>query len=253
MELGLNGRKAIVTGASRGIGRRVAERLAEEGCDVAICARGEDGVRETVASLEARGVRASGSAFNVRDGAAYGRWLSEACEKLGGLDIFIANVSCGGGMDSERDWYRNFEIDLMGAVRGIEGVLPSLKDSGAAAIVLMGTVAAAETFVVPLAYNALKAALITYAEQLSQTVFQHNIRVNVVSPGPTQFEGSKWEMLEFADPKLYKATVRQHPARRLGTVDEVARCVLFLASPVASWLSGAHMLVDGGFSRRVQF
>jgi 3-oxoacyl-[acyl-carrier protein] reductase len=254
MDLGLKGRKAIVTGASRGIGRSIAEGLAVEGCDVAICARGEDGVRDAVASLEALGVRSIGSAFNVRDGEAYGRWLSQTCESLGGLDLFVANVSSGSGADnSERDWYRNFEIDLLATVRGCEAVVPALKRSDAPAVVLIGDAAATETAMAPLAYNALKAALVTHAKQLSQELFVDNIRVNVVSPGPTLHEGSKWDMLQFADPTLFKATVRQHPARRLGESDEIARCVLFLASPAASWVNGTHLLVDGGFSRRVQF
>ena len=251
MELGLQRRKAIVTGATRGIGRKLAERLADEGCELAICARGEDGVRETVAALKSRGVSASGAALNVRDAAAYRRWLAAAGDTLSGLDIFVAGVSGGTGMDSERNWYRNFEIDVMGAVRGCECILPFLRRSDAAAIVFMADAEAAETFAAPSAYNALNAALIVYAKQLSQA--ERGIRVNVVSPGPTMFEGSRWDMLERADPKLYNAALRRHPARRMGTVDEIADSVLFLVSPAASWMSGSNLLVDGGFSRRVPF
>ena len=253
MDLGLAGRKAIVTGATRGIGRRIAEILADEGCSVGICARGEDGVRETVAALSGRGVKATGAALNVRNAPAYKAWLQSACEELGGLDILVANISAGGGMDSERNWYRNFEIDLMSTVRGVEVTLPFLKQSSAASILVIGTMAAAETFSGPMAYNAIKAALITYAQQLSQELMKVGIRVNCLSPGPTLFDGSAWEMVQIANKKFYSGVIRQQPARRMAVVDEIARPAVFLASPAASWVSGGHLLVDGGYSKRVQF
>lgn len=256
MDLGLQGGKAIVTGASRGIGRRIAELLADEGCDIALCARADSRVADAAESLEKRGVRAFGSALNVRDGARYVQWLSEAREALSGVDIFIANVSAGGGMDgndSERDWYRNFEIDVLAAVRGCELLADAMKDSNRAAIVMIGEALSGEAFGPPLAYNALKSALATYAKQLSHALAPSGIRVNAVAPGPTQFEGSRWEMLEHADPRLYKAVVRQHPSRRLSEADEIARYAVFLASPAASWVNGTQIPVDGGFSQRIGF
>ena len=256
MDLGLRGGKAIVTGATRGIGLRIAELLAEEGCDIALCARADTGVAATVAALRERGIRAIGSALNVRDDDRYGQWLSEACESLGGVDIFIANVSAGGGMDgkdSERDWYRNFEIDVLAAVRGCERLADVMKGSSRAAIVIIGEVLSGEAFGPPLAYNALKSTLATYAKQLSQALAPFAIRVNAVAPGPARFEGSRWEMLEYADPKLYKAALRQHPSRRLSTADEIARFAVFLASPAASWVNGTQVPVDGGFSQRISF
>lgn len=253
MDFGLRGRRAIVTGATRGIGRRVAELLAEEGCDVALCARDPAAVEETVAALKERGVSAFGDAFHLRQGERYRAWIGEACKRLGGLDVLVANVSAGGGMDSEKNWNRNFEIDLMGAVRGCEAALPHLKRSGAGAVVLVGTMAAGETFAGPMAYNAIKAAVATYAKQLSQAVMRDGVRVNVVSPGPTIFPGSAWEMVAVASPKLYRGTIAQQPTRRMATPDEVARCIVFLASPAASWVTGTNLLVDGGFSKRIPF
>lgn len=253
MDLGLKGRKAIVTGGTRGIGRAVAAVLAAEGCDIATCARGEEGVRETVGELQAQGIRAFGATLNARDTDAYRSWLGRACEELGGLDILVASLSAGGGMDSERNWYRNFEIDVMGAVRAVEAVLPQLKKSDAASIVIVGTMAASETFVGPMAYNAMKAALVTYGKQLSQAVAKRGIRVNVVSPGPTIFDGSAWEMVAIANRKLHSSVIRQQPQRRMATADEIARSIVFVASPAASWMQGSHLLVDGGFSKRVQF
>jgi 3-oxoacyl-[acyl-carrier protein] reductase len=253
MDLGLSGKKAIVTGGTRGIGRAVAGLLAHEGCGVAICARGAEGVAATVEQLRATGVTAYGGVLNARDGDAMRQWIGEASDSLGGLDILVASLSAGGGMDSERNWHRNFEIDVMSTVRAVETALPHLKKSTAGSVVIIGTMAASETFVGPMAYNAMKAALVTYSKQLSQLLAKRGIRVNCVSPGPTVFEGSAWEMVQVANKKLYASTLRQQPQRRMANVEEIARSVVFVASPAASWLCGSHLLVDGGFSKRVQF
>lgn len=242
-----------MTGGSRGIGRAVAGLLATEGCDIAICGRGRERLDKSVEELGMLGVKASGRALNARDADAYRSWLSDSCEEMGGLDILVASLSAGGGMDSERNWYRNFEIDLMSAVRGVETVLRYLKRSEVPSIVIMGTMAATETFAAPMAYNALKAALMTYSKQLSQALAKRNIRVNCISPGPTVFPGSAWEMVQIANKKLYASTIRQQPQRRMATAEEIAKCVVFIASPAASWVNGSHLLVDGGFSKRVQF
>ena len=253
MDLDLRGKKAIVTGATRGIGRRVAEMLAQEGCDLAICARDAAAVAAAVAGLEKRGVRAFGRSLHVKDAEAYKAWIAAAVGSLGGLDILILNVSAGGGMDSEKNWNRNFENDVMSVVRGVEAALPALKKSGAGSVIIMATMAARETFAGPMAYNALKTALVTYGKQLSQQLMGRGVRVNCVSPGPTLFEGSAWEMVEKASPRFYSGTIRQHPARRMADVDEIANCVVFLASPAASWVTGVNFLVDGGFTKGVQF
>ena len=253
MDLQLKGRKALVTGATRGIGRRVAELLADEGCDIALCARHGPAVEATVAALKQRGVRAFGQALHVKQADAYRAWIAEAIGALGGLDLLVLNVSAGGGMDSEKNWNRNFENDVMATVRGVEAALPALKQSTAASVTIMGTMAARETFAGPMAYNALKAALATYAGQLSQQLMRKNIRVNCISPGPTVFEGSAWEMVKIASPRFYAGTLRQQPTRRMADPDEIARSIVFLASPAASWVTGANLLIDGGFTKGVHF
>jgi NAD(P)-dependent dehydrogenase (short-subunit alcohol dehydrogenase family) len=253
MELGLKGRKAIVTGATRGIGRAVADILAVEGCDIAFCARTAAKVAETAADLKKHGVAVHGTALNIREVDKYRAWLQSACDALGGLDILIANVSAGAGMDDENDWTRSFETDLMGTVRAVEVCLPAMKKSEAGSIIFMSSVGAAEEYVGPTPQNTLKAALLTYAKQLSQTQFKRGIRVNCVSPGPTEFPGSLWEMTQLAKPRLHKAAVAASPMRRLGVADEIARCVVFLASPAASWVVGTDLVVDGGYSKRIQF
>ncbi|WP_342363914.1 SDR family NAD(P)-dependent oxidoreductase [Terrarubrum flagellatum] len=253
MDLGLRGKKAIVTGATRGIGRRTIELLAAEGCDIGFCARKPEEVEEAVGALRKLGVKAVGGVVNVKDGESYKAWLAKAAEDLGGCDIFVPNASAGGGMDGEKNWYRNFEVDLMGAVRGCDALMPALKNSEAGGIVFIATTAAVETFVAPMAYNALKASLITYAKQLSQTLFKRNIRVNVVSPGPIMIDGGAWDQTRAQQPDFYNSILAQQPNGRMGTADEVARCVVFLASPAAGWVTGTNLIVDGGFTKRVQF
>ena len=185
MDLGLRGRRAAVSGGSRGIGRAIALKLADEGADVAICARGPERLAATVAEVEARGVRGFAAPVQARDGAQLRTWVEDAAATLGGLDILVANVSGGGGTDAEGYWRRNFEIDLMGAVRMVEAGLPHLRAAGGGSIVVMATMAASETFVVPMAYNAVKASLVAWGQQLAQKLAPEGIRVNVLAPGPT--------------------------------------------------------------------
>ena len=252
MDLGLKGKRAIITGATRGIGRAIAERLAEEGVKVAVCARDDEAVSETVAAINDAGGTAIGSACNVKDADAYAGWLDTTAKELGGLDIFVPNVSGGGGMDSEKNWWRNFEIDVLHTVRGCEALLPTLKESDDAAIVIIGSTNAVEFFGGPMAYNAMKAALINYGSQLSQFVRAEGVRVNSVSPGPIYFDGGAWEMIKGTMPKFYESTVRKIPAGRMGTPEEVANVVAFLASPAASLVTGINLIADNGYTKRVQ-
>ncbi|MBV7407356.1 SDR family NAD(P)-dependent oxidoreductase [Maritimibacter sp. DP1N21-5] len=253
MDLGLEGLKAAVSGGSRGIGRAIAGLLAEEGCDVSICARGQEKIDEAVKEFQGHGVRAMGRALQGRDGEAVRGWMRDTVEELGGLDLFVANLSAGGGTDDERYWYRNFEIDLMSATRSVEEAYPSLKKSENASILIIATMAASETFVAPMAYNSMKAALITWSKQLAEFYAPKGIRVNCLSPGPTMFPGSNWEMIKVARSRTFTNALRQQPTRRMGEAEEIARAAVFLASPAARWCVGSHLLVDGGFTKGVQF
>ena len=253
MDLGLRGKKAIVTGATRGIGRAIVELLAQEGVDVGLCSRTEDEVEAAVHALKQRGVNAVGEAVNVRDGDVYKAWLGRTAEALGGCDIFVPNVSAGGGFDSEKNWTKNFDIDVMHTVRGCEALMPHLEKSGSGSIVIISSTNALETFGVPQAFNAMKAALITYAKQLSQHVGKRGVRVNSVSPGPIYFEGGAWELIKGTMPKLYDYALKQIPCGRMGTPEEVARLVAFVASPAGSLITGSNLVADNGFTKRVQF
>ncbi len=253
MDLGLRGKKAIVTGGTRGIGRAICELLAAEGVDVGLCARNEDEVHSTVAALKQRGVNAVGGVVNVRDGDALKAGSSRPRPSSAVATSSYPNASAGGGADSEKNWVRNFEIDLMHTVRGCEALLPHLKKGGQGAIVMIASTNALETFGIPQGYNALKGSLVIYAKQLSQVVAKDGVRVNSVSPGPVQFEGGAWEVIQHTIPKLYDKALGQIPAKRMGTPDEIARVVVFLASPASSMIVGSNVVCDLGFTKRVQF
>jgi NAD(P)-dependent dehydrogenase (short-subunit alcohol dehydrogenase family) len=252
MELGLHGRKALVTGATRGIGLAIARQLADLGADVAICARSAGGLEAARKDLEARGGRVFAQALDVGDGQALRAFVGEAAEALGGLDVLVCNASGGAGM-GEAAWQANFDVDLLGSARAVEAALPALQRSDAASVVFISSTAALEYLGVPQPYNALKAALVTHACDLAQALAPQGIRVNVVSPGPIYFDGGNWEMLRKAMPAIYERALAQCALGRMGTPEEVARSVAFLASPAASYVTGANLVVDGGFTKRVAF
>lgn len=251
MDLELKGRRAIVTGATRGIGQRIARSLASEGMDLAICSRNADEVARTQDALASLGVNVVGEAVDVRDGEAYKAWLSRAADALGGCDAFVPVVSAGGGAADE-NWFANLEIDLLGAVRGIDVLLPHLEARNGAAV-FISTTAAIEHFPIVQAYNALKAGLITYAKQKSQETFTKGVRINVVSPGSIYFEGGSWERAEKGAPEFFNMIRDSIPAKRLGKPEEVADAVTFLLSARASWINGSNLVVDGGQTKRVDF
>ena len=252
MDLGLEGKKAVITAASRGIGLAIAQTLADEGADVAICARSEGGLESAKKDLEQRGRTAYTQAFDVGDREALQGFIAASAEALGGLDIVVCNASGGAGM-GESAWQANVDIDLLGAARSVEAAVPLLGQSEAASIIFISSTAALEYLGAPQPYNAIKAALLVHASDLSQALAPQGIRVNSVSPGPIYFEGGNWEMIKNAMPQIYEQALKQCSIGRMGTPEEVARAVAFLASPAASLITGANLVVDGGFTKRVAF
>lgn len=250
MELGLAGRKAIVTGASRGIGRAIAEALAREGVDLAICARGKDGVEAARAALTTHGVRVHAEAVDVSDGEALRAFVGSGGQELGGLDILVSNPTGAIGAD-ESDWRSMFEADLMAAVRSSDAARPLLDASDSASIVFISTIAAIETFAGPVSYGPLKAATVQYAKELARSAAGDGIRVNTVLPGPIFFKGGPWDRYRVEAPDRYEATLAQCPQGRMGTPEEVANAVVFLVSSAASLITGESLVVDGGFTKRV--
>jgi 3-oxoacyl-[acyl-carrier protein] reductase len=253
VDLDLKGKNAIVTGGTRGIGRAIAELLAEEGCNVALCARHEAAVDETVAALRGQGVKIWGSRIDVAETEALRAWVGTAAAALGGLDIFVANVSALAQSMDEDSWRRSLEIDIMGTVAGVEAAIPFLEQSAAGAIVVVGTTGAIEIAGPPRPYASAKAALVPYVKALARNLAAKNIRANMVSPGNVYFKGGVWNVLEENNPDLFRTMVGRNPMGRMGTPAEVANAVVFLASPRASFITGTNLIVDGALTQRVQF
>lgn len=253
MDLGLKGRRAVVTGATRGIGRSIAEHLAAEGTDIAFCARDRGDVAATVKALAAKGIRASGRALDVSDHVALGRWIAEAGHEFGGLDILISNVSALAIGPEEACWRAEFETDLMGTVKAVEAAMPFLERSDAAAIVVISSVSGREVDFAAGPYGVFKAALVHYAKGLSYQLAGKGIRVNALSPGNTYFPGGVWHKIEQGNPELYSRALALNPTGRMGKPEEVARAAVFLASPAASFITGTNLVVDGALTRGVQF
>ncbi|MEQ8493268.1 MAG: SDR family oxidoreductase [Gammaproteobacteria bacterium] len=256
MDLGLAGRRAIVTGGTRGIGRAIATRLVTEGAAVAICARNADEVTRVVdelSALAAADARVTGAAADVADTAAVRRFVDDAAEALGGLDIVVANVSALGGTPDEETWRRGMEIDMLGTVRTVDAALPHLERADGGAIVAISSTAALEAFGGARPYNAIKAAVINYVSNLATALAPKGIRANTVSPGTIYFEDGVWGQRRREQPEVYAAALAGNPLGRMGTPEEVANAVVFLVSPAASFVTGANLVVDGGFTRRVQY
>ena len=253
MDLGLRGLKAVVTGGSKGIGRHVAEILADEGADVAICARNPQEVEAAVEALRAKDVKAFGAAVDVADKAAIEGFVRESARALGGLDILVANVSALAVEDNEEAWRKAFDTDMMHTVRAANAALPMLEKSEHPAIVIISSVSGREVDFTGPAYGAFKAALIHYAQSLAFKLAPQMIRVNAVSPGNTYFDGGVWHKIERDDPKLFAEAMDLNPTGRMATPQEIARGVVFLASPASSFTTGTNLVIDGALTRGVQF
>ena len=253
MDLKLDGKKAVVTGGTRGIGLAIARRLALEGCGVGICAR--DGARldRVLEDFATAGLHVTGAPCDVGDGEAVRQWVAAMAAQLGGIDIVVANVSALAGAPDEASWRAGFEIDVLGTVRTVEAAMPHLEDSGAAAIVTVSSTAGVESFGGVRPYNSVKAAVINYTSNLANALAGQGIRANCVSPGTIFFEDGVWDVRRREDPERYRAALARNPTGRMGTPEEVADAVAFLASPVSGFTTGANLVVDGGLTQRVQY
>jgi 3-oxoacyl-[acyl-carrier protein] reductase len=252
MDLGLKGLRALVTGGSKGIGRRVADILAEEGAHVGVCARNAAEVDATVAALKARGVTAFGRAVDVADKAALEAWVADGAAALGGIDIVVANVSALAVADDEAAWEAGFATDMMHTVRLVNAAMPWLEKSKAASITAISSVSGRETDFTGPAYGAFKAALVHYMHGLAVKLAPKGIRANAVSPGNTYFEGGIWQQIETGNPELFKQALALNPTGRMATAEEIARGVVFLASPASSFTMGTNLVIDGAMTRGVQ-
>lgn len=250
MDLGLTGKKALITGATKGIGRAIAETLLAEGAAVAICARTAADVDAAVAELSSKGT-VVGAAVDAGNGDALRAWVASAAEQLGGCDIFVHNTS-GKPARKIEGWINNFNIDLMAMVHGVQAASALMANGGA--VVSIGTTATAEHFASGSnSYSAFKSAVTNWTLGQAQTLGAKGIRCNVVSPGPIFIEGGDWDMIKQNMAPFYEATQKAHPGGHLGVAQDVADAVAFLVSDRARHINGVNLTVDGGFLKRVDF
>lgn len=257
MDLGLKGKKGIILGGTRGIGRAIADTLAGEGTNVAICARHADQVADAVAALKDKGVKATGGALDITDTAALKAWIEKAAGELGGIDILVSNAGAMAQGNTEEAWTANFKLDILGgAVAAFAAAQPFLEKSAAAngdaSFVIISSVSAAEADRAD-SYGPIKAALIHLAKGMARQLAKKHVRVNVVSPGTVYFKGGVWNWIEDNQPEIFKGAMERNPTGRMATPQDIANATVFLASPASSFTTGVNLLVDGAISRRVNF
>jgi 3-oxoacyl-[acyl-carrier protein] reductase len=252
MDLKLAGSKALVTGGTRGIGRAIVETLLAEGAAVSFCARDATAVQQAERELSEGGESVIGTSVDVSDGTALAAWVQESAVRLGGIDIVVANVSAMSVADDEETWAKCFEIDLMGSVRLVNAALPYLEASSIPSIVTVSSVSGREIDFFEGPYGSIKAALVHYTQGIAHRLAPKGIRANTVSPGNTLFDGGSWDSTRRDRPEMFAATLALIPMGRMGTAQEMAAAVAFLASPVSSFTSGTNLVVDGALTRGVQ-
>jgi NAD(P)-dependent dehydrogenase (short-subunit alcohol dehydrogenase family) len=243
MAFDFSGKRAAVCGGSRGIGRSIALGLAESGAAVSICARGAETLERTRGEIARFGHTAHAGVCDLADAAAIRRYIGDAAQALGGIDVLINNAS--GSTDDEAGWSVSMAVDMMAIVHATQAALPFLKDAKGN-VVNTSSISALRTSARQPPYGAIKAAVIHYTATQAAMYAKDGIRVNGVAPGSVEFPGGVWAKRKDDNPNLYNAILRSIPFGRLGHPEEVANVVLFLASPLASWITGQTIVVDGG-------
>jgi 3-oxoacyl-[acyl-carrier protein] reductase len=203
--------------------------------------------------LTANGRVAIGRVVDVADEAGLTQWVDDSAAELGGLDIVVANVSALAIPDEPANWQASFDTDMMGTVRLVNAALPYLERSDAASIVTIASVSGREIDFAAGPYGTFKAAIIHYTQGLAYQLADKGIRANSLSPGNTYFDGGVWQNIEQQNPDLFGTALGLNPTGRMARPEEIARAAVFLASPAASFMTGANLLVDGALTRGVQF
>jgi len=250
MDLKLKGKNVVITGGSKGIGKRIAQAFANEGANVAICARGQEALEETQKELLKSGTKVFGASCDIADAEALNSFLEDAKDALGDVNILVHNASAlavGPGLD---DWKSSLDVDLMGAVHACNKVIPWMSASGGGSILLISSTSGLECDPMPdFGYTAAKAALISYAKKLAVLHAQEGIRANALAPGSIEFKGGVWDHMKNNEPQLYNMACSMIPAGRLGTPEEVADVAVFVSSERANWITGECISIDGAQHR----
>ncbi len=253
MDLKLEGRTALVTGGTRGIGRSIVETFLAEGANVGFCARTASDVEATTEALSGTGADVAGTTMDVGDGAAIDAWVKDSAARFGAIDMIVSNVSALAIEDTDENWEASLKVDLMGTVRLVKAALSHLEKSDAASIVAISSVSGREVDFASGPYGTAKSAITAYIQGLAYQLAGKGIRANTVSPGNTYFPGGVWEDIEAGNPEFFEVAMGLNPTGRMGTPQEMAAGVVFLASPVSSFTTGTNLVIDGALTRGIQF
>ena len=246
MELGLKGKRVVVTGGSRGIGFAIADAFAAEGCAVTICARGQAGLDAAAAKLARHGGQVHSGAADVGDKAQVEGYMDAAEAALGGVDVLVNNPSGFGRTDDEEGWRRGLDVDLMALVRASWKGVAAMKRAGGGAIVHISSISGLTSSLRTPPYGAVKAAVNQYTLTQALQLAPEGIRVNTIAPGSIYFDGGTWDDARQNNPKVYESVKASIPSGRFGKPEEVASLAVFLASDAASWVTGQTIAADGG-------
>ena len=246
MKIEFKGKRVVVAGASRGIGRSIALAFAEAGAHVSICARGAQALEATQLELDAFGNIAHAASCDLANEADIARYILAAAAALGGIDVLVNNATAAAHGDDEASWDGSIAVDLLAVVRASREALPFIESGDGGSIINIASGSGLGPSVRTPAYGAAKAAVIHYTRTQAAALAGTGVRVNCVAPGSIEFPGGIWEQRKHEDPALYQSVLAGIPAKRMGHPEEVANVVLFLASPLASWVTAQIIGVNGG-------
>ncbi len=247
MDLGLTGKRCVILGASRGIGRAIAQGFANEGASVAICGRDAASLQDAAGELKSTGAAVHADTCDLAQPEDLGRFLEGARAALGGVDVLVHNASALAVGPDLAAWDASLKVDLMAAVHACERVIPWMAGSGGGSVLLVSSISGLEASPWPdFAYTTVKAALIAYTKKLAIAHAASRVRVNAIAPGSIEFPGGIWAKVKESDPRLYGQVLSSIPAGRLGAPEEIADVAVFLCSPRAGWVTGECVVADGG-------
>jgi len=245
-----SGYRIAIAGGSKGIGRAIALDFLAAGANVSVCARGQEGLDALAKDAGAHASRLHAQVCDLAEAGQIERWIADAAQALGGMDVLINNATGYGFREDDESWLVDFNVDLMAAVRASRFAVPYLKQSQHASILHTSSIGSFRPRTMGPPYAAMKAALNHYTRTQALALAEDRIRVNAIAPGSIEFPGGVWDRAKHEKPEQYAKVLDTIPFGRYGTPEEVAHLALFLASPFAGWITGQIMTVDGGQSLR---